>query len=259
MTFSGISGKIALVTGAGSGIGAGSALRLSQEGATVVLVDRNQAAAQSIADALPGDTVVLAADVGSEDEMAAAFDTAVERCGAVDLVHLNAGISGPFGTFGSTTVEQFDDTVRINLRGAFLGLKNSFRVMSGRGGSIVLTASLAGLRGSPDIAPYVATKHGVVGLTKSAGVQGASQNIRVNAIAPGVIDTAMQGPLIEAMGGGASAQSVLHSASPVGRMGTTQEVGSLVAYLLSDEALFVTGSVITIDGGVSADSPIKMS
>ena len=259
MSFAGITGKVALVTGAGSGIGAGTALRLSQEGATVVLVDRNEAAAQSVAHTLPGDSLVLTADVGSEEEMAATFDSAVERCGAVDLVHLNAGVSGPFGTFASTTVEQFDDVVRINLRGAFLGLKNSFRVMSERGGSIVLTASLAGLRGSPDIAPYVATKHGVVGLTKSAGVQGAPLKIRVNAIAPGVIDTAMQVPLIHSLGDSSAAHAVLDNASPAGRMGTTEEVASLVAYLLSDEVLFMTGSVITIDGGVDADSPIKMS
>jgi NAD(P)-dependent dehydrogenase (short-subunit alcohol dehydrogenase family) len=244
VSFAGLQGKAAVVTGAGSGIGAASARRLSAEGVAIVLVDRSEEAVSEVAATLPGKSAVVVADVSDEAAVDAAFDSAVAEFGRIDLA----------------SVADFDAVVAVNLRGAFLGLKAAFAEFArhGGGGAVVLTASLAGLRGSPDIAPYVATKHGVVGLTKSAAVQGAACGVRVNAIAPGLIDTTMQAPLLDALGGGEAAVAALGATNPVGRMGTAEEVAALTAFLLSGEAPFVTGAVVTIDGGVDADNPMRI-
>ncbi len=258
MALRGIDGKVAVVTGGGSGIGEGTARRLSEDGASLVVVDWHEDAARAVADSLPGPTVAVRADVSKEQDVASYMQAALDAFGRVDLIHVNAGISGTFAPFTEISADEFDQVIAINLRGVFLGLRDGLRQFArqGAGGAIVTTSSLAGLMGGDAIVPYIAAKHGVIGLTKAASVAGAPLGVRVNTIAPGVIVTGLMKNLEEHLGTSDEAQSHLERNIPIGRFGSKEEVGDLVAYLLSDEASYVSGAVITIDGGVAANNPL---
>jgi NAD(P)-dependent dehydrogenase (short-subunit alcohol dehydrogenase family) len=253
-------GKVALVTGGASGIGAATVRRLSAEGASVVVADRNEEAAAELARSLPGPALALGADVTSEADVDAMIERAVERFGRVDLHHLNAGIPGSPAPFEELTLEDFDRVLDVNLRGVFLGLRAAFRqyARQGSGGAIVTTASIGSLRGSSDLIPYHTSKHGVLGLMRCAAVHGATRGVRVNAIAPGIVLTGLfdrsgAGP------GGATDWEKRARIAPVRRPGTAEEVADLVHFLLSDQAGFLTGEVISIDGGATAMNPVRPS
>jgi NAD(P)-dependent dehydrogenase (short-subunit alcohol dehydrogenase family) len=256
--FNGLAGKVAVVTGGGSGIGAATAARLAAEGAMVVVVDREAARAEKVVSSVAGGGLAVEADVSSEEGVDAYMAAAVERFGRVDLYHLNAGIAGTLAPIPEIAADDFDEVLTVNVRGVFLGLRAAFRRFAeqGSGGAIVTTASLAGLRGGSDLVPYHASKHAVVGLTQCAAVYGGSLGIRVNAVAPGIIPTGLLSRPDGAPSGG-TADTRARTSTPMERVGTPDEVAALVCFLLSDDAAYVSGGVHPVDGGAGAWNPFR--
>ena len=237
MTFD---GKRALVTGAGSGIGAAVARRLATGGATVVLADLALAPAAALAGELGAEAIEL--DVRDEAQVAPAMAN-------VDVLVNVAGI-GSTTTAPETTLETWEDVFAVNARGTFLCCKHAIPGMAARGGgSIVNVASVAALVGLPRRAAYCASKGAVVSLTRALAVDHVSDGIRVNAVCPGTVDSPWVRRLVEEAG---ESIDELRARQPLGRLGTPEEVAAAVAYLASDEAAFVTGTALVIDGGLTA-------
>ncbi|HTO69198.1 MAG TPA: SDR family NAD(P)-dependent oxidoreductase [Myxococcota bacterium] len=246
------SGRVALVTGAASGIGRASAIQLAQDGARVACADLNGEGAESVAKEITragGEAIGLRLDVADPADNARAVDAVVKRFGKLTLAHLNAGIAAASNVL-DTTLEEWSRTIAINLSGVFYGLQASARaIKNAGGGAIVITSSDAGLRGGGSMGSYCASKHGVLGLMKCAVADLSPHKIRVNAICPGVIDTPILGPLHKNK---AFTEGVLAQAHPLGRVGQPEEIGRVVSFLLSDDASFVTGVGLSIDGGLNA-------
>ena len=245
--------KIALVTGAGSGIGRATALVFAREGARVVVsdivVEGGQETVQQI-EAAGGEAIFVKADVSKAADVEALITQTVETYGRLDCAFNNAGIEGGVKPTIDCTEKEFDRTIAVNLTGVWLCMKYEIQQMlSQGGGAIVNTASAAGLVGFPGLPDYVASKHGVVGLTKTAALEYAKSGIRVNAVCPGVIQT----PMVERgaqLSPGFDELAV--SMEPVGRFGQPAEVGEAVVWLCSDAASFVTGIPMQVDGGLVA-------
>ncbi|MDQ7910462.1 SDR family oxidoreductase [Phytohabitans sp. ZYX-F-186] len=250
----GLAGKVAVVTGAAGGIGAATARRLAAEGAHVVAVDT------AVAEPAPAGAVWVRADVSTEEGVAAYMEVAVDRFGRVDLHHLNAGIPGSFATLPELTVAEFDRVMGVNVRGVFLGVRAAFRQYAHQdgGGSIVITGSIGSLRGSADLLAYQTSKHAVLGILHGAAMYGGPLGVRVNAVAPGIVPTDLFAATPEAVGG---KDDMVRRASstPLRRAGTGDDVAGVVAFLLSDEAAYMTGEVVSVDGGASIVSTVRPS
>jgi NAD(P)-dependent dehydrogenase (short-subunit alcohol dehydrogenase family) len=238
-----LEGKIAIVTGAGSGIGAATARRFHAEGAKVALVDRSGAQA-AIAKELGDGALSVDADVRSGEDVQNAIATTISQFGRLDVLYNNAGIDGEVVNIGEMSEEAWDAVQQINLRGVFLGIRYGIPAMlETGGGSIINTASMAATVAFPGMASYCAAKAGVVLLTKTAAAEYANQGIRVNAISPGTIQTAITGTLPQDM------IKAIIERNPVGRIAEASEVASLAVFLASDESSFITGADHLIDGG----------
>jgi 3alpha(or 20beta)-hydroxysteroid dehydrogenase len=248
----GFAGKVAVVTGAASGIGLAVTKRLYREDCVVVAVDRDQAGLEKVSRELPNVSTVVA-DVSSEADTIRYVNCAVEEHGKIDAFVNNAGIEGPATSMPEIDMEDFDRVIAVNVRGIFLGLREVLRVMKRQraGGAVVNTASVGGLSGGPQFSPYIASKHAVVGLTRAAAHDAAAFNVRVNAVAPGVIDTRMTRDLAATSGADWSLEERC-ATIPFRRYGTADEVASLIVWLLGEDAAYVTGAVYVIDGGLSA-------
>ncbi|MDJ0418518.1 MULTISPECIES: SDR family NAD(P)-dependent oxidoreductase [Rhodococcus] len=250
MPASGLEDKVAIVTGAAGGLGQAAAQRLSEEGVKVVAVDLDAEAAQKSAADLPGEAIAVGSDVSSEEGVEHYMAEAVKAFGTVDFHFLNAGIAGSLAELVDVPVNEWDKVMAVNLRGPFLGIRAAFRqyLAEGTTGSIVVTSSIAGLRGSNDLLAYTTSKHGVVGLVHGAAVYGGPIGVRVNGIAPGIVPTTIFG---------ASGQADMirrAGTSPLRRPGTPEEIAGSVAFLLSDDATYITGEILSIDGGANVQN-----
>ncbi len=246
--------KVALVTGGGSGIGRASALAYAKEGARVVVADVNVERGQDTVRAIEsagGQALFVRADVSKRADVEAMINTTVESYGQLDCAFNNAGIEGAVGTpIADYPEDSWDKVMDINLKGVWLCMKYELAQMLKQGsGTIVNTASVAGLVGGPFGSAYYASKHGVVGLTKAGAIEYGKSGIRVNAVCPGVIRTEMADRLIN---DNQQIESAVTSLHPLGRLGTPEEVAHMVVWLSSDDASFVTGQAMAVDGGFVA-------
>lgn len=249
-----IAGRAALVVGANSGIGLACARAIAGAGARLVMAGLDQAAGDALAKEVAGEAGVdvsfIEADVRDEGQVAAMIEQAVSRLGGLDIAMNNAGIPGAAGPIQDMALADYENLFAINVRGTFLGLKYQIPHMLKAGkGSIINLCSTAALGGLPFVAPYAATKHAIAGLTRSVALEVAAQGVRVNAIAPGPVDTGLLHTMRErrAETGRAAVVKI-----PMDRVAQPREMAGAVLWLASDAASFVTGTIVSVDGGVMA-------
>lgn len=252
-----LDGRTAVVTGAAGVIGTATMKLLAERGARIVAVDRDEKRLQAAVADLPASaaTYPVTADVTREDEVADYVRAAMQRFGGIDVFYNNAGIEGDITPITRYSLETFRKVIDVNLVGVFLGLKHVLPVMIEQNrGSIINTASIAGLIGSPEIPAYTASKHAVIGLTKSAAIDCTGTNVRVNCVCPGLIDSRMLSAIVEGRNPGNAPvpNDKIVDRIPARRLGLASEVASVVAFLACDEASYVTGSAYTVDGGRTA-------
>jgi 3alpha(or 20beta)-hydroxysteroid dehydrogenase len=243
--------KVALITGGAGGIGRAAAVRFAAEGAHVVLVDVAAAAlAESVAavEKVGGEVLAVEADVTRLTDVERYTEAAMTRFGAIDVFFNNAGVLGAVKPLVEYPEETFDHVIAVNVKAVWLGMKVvAPRMRAGHGGAIVNTASIAGLRGSPNIIAYTASKHAVVGMTRTASLELARHGIRVNAVCPAPIETPMARQLeIDVR------RERLTATIPMRRYGAPEEVAALVVFLASADAAYITGAIYTVDGGAMA-------
>ena len=251
-----LEGKVVLVTGGSSGIGRATASVMAREGATVIIADVNAAGGMAAVEAIQregGEASFLLTDVRRSDQIAATLDRIVARHGRLDGAFNNAGVlEGTFMSSADLPEDIWDRVIDVNLKGVWLCMKHEIPLMLKQGGGVIVNhASVAGLFGNKLVgAAYIASKHGVVGLTKVAALEYADQDIRINAICPGIIDDTVMSEAI--FGGDAQREAQVKALYPAGRVGALSEVAETVAWLFSDATSFITGHALPIDGGLLA-------
>jgi NAD(P)-dependent dehydrogenase (short-subunit alcohol dehydrogenase family) len=247
-----LDGRVAVVTGAAGVIGTATIKLLAARGARIVAVDRDGKQLQAAIKDLPAEALAVTADVTQEDEVAGYVRAAIDKFGAIDVFYNNAGIEGDIAPMVRYSLDTFRRVLDVNVVGVFLGLKHVLPVMLKQNrGSIINTASIAGLIGSPEIPAYTASKHAVIGLTKSAAIDCTDTGVRVNCVCPGLIDSRMLSAIIAGRNPGSAPvpNDKIVERIPARRLGLASEVASVVAFLASDEASYVSGSAYTVDGG----------
>lgn len=244
--------RAAVITGGAGGIGAETAARLAERGFAVLIVDRDGAAAEAVADRIGKPASAIAADVSNEDDVKGYVAAAIERYGRIDAFFNNAGIEGVIAGVEDYPVETFAKVLEVNVYGMFLGLKHVVPVMRTQGSGVILnTASQAGVRGVPGLSGYVASKHAVVGLSQGVALEVAAAGIRVNCLCPGPTETRMMADIKDAVrAAGGDPQNFLDR-MPVGRFGEPGEIADVAAWALSDAPPFMTGAVLTVDGAMT--------
>jgi NAD(P)-dependent dehydrogenase (short-subunit alcohol dehydrogenase family) len=252
-----LDGRIAVVTGAAGVIGTATMRLLAERGARIVAVDRKAPELQAAIKDLPAraEALAITADVTDEDEVAEYVRATVARFGTIDVFYNNAGIEGDIAPITKYSLATFRRVLDVNVVGVFLGLKHVLPVMLKQNrGSIINTASIAGLIASQDIAVYTASKHAVIGLTKAAAVECTATGVRVNCVCPGMIDSRMLSAIIDGRNPGNTPvpNERIVERIPARRLGQAAEVASIVAFLASDEASYVAGAAYTVDGGRTA-------
>ncbi len=248
-----LDGKIALITGAGSGIGRATALVFAREGAAVACSDIDEESGEATVELVQdtgGTASFVRADVSKAADVEAMVQAVVERYGRLDVAYNNAGIGGLGKPIDQHTLAEFERTMGVNTKGVFLGMKYQIpQMMKQGGGAIVNTASMVGLVGQADLSAYVASKHAVIGLTKSAALEYGSRGVRINCICPGIIRTPINQKFWDEF---PESEQEWLEVLPIKRYGEPEEVAEVVAWMASDEASFMHGHALTVDGGATA-------
>ncbi|MEJ6703779.1 MAG: SDR family NAD(P)-dependent oxidoreductase [Pseudomonadales bacterium] len=251
-----LEGKVAVITGGAGGIGKEAGRLFVAEGADVLLVDVDEQALKSACDEIGSNKVsYCVADVTSAEDNQTMIQTAEERYGGVDILLANAGVEGDVDSIVDYDEARFDQVMAVNVKGPFLGLKAAIPAIEKRGGgSIIITSSVAGINGAANVAPYVTSKHAVIGMMKSAAKECAAMNIRVNTVNPSPVETRMMRSLEEgfAPGQAAEAKQGMQDNIPLGRYAEPVDIAKIMLFLSSDDAEFLTGSVYMADGGSTA-------
>jgi NAD(P)-dependent dehydrogenase (short-subunit alcohol dehydrogenase family) len=248
----GLQGKTAVITGGAGSIGAASARMLAKAGANLVLVDQDKAALAAVAEEIGGRVMTVTADVSDEASSRAYVQAAVERFGQIDVLFSNAGNFGTVATITDYPTEVFDSVLAVHVRGAFLAAKHAVPHMP-RGGSIVITSSVAGLRGDPGVYGYITAKHALTGLMRVLAKDLAPRGIRVNTINPGPVSNGFQKRVEDDLTGilGRDGTAFFDEIIPMGRHATPEEIAKSVLYLASEQSSFTTGTILPVDGGMS--------